>query len=80
MTTIQAKVTIELEIDIETYNVPLDHDVSYELSDILHNTFYESRRNRNNKCQDHSKKANEVITLLSKYNLRKGKELFTMAN
>ena len=41
MTTIQAKVTIELEIDIETYNVPLDHDVSYELSDILHNTFYE---------------------------------------
>ena len=33
MTTIQAKVTIELEIDIETYNVPLDHDVSYELSD-----------------------------------------------
>ena len=41
MTTIQAKVTIELEIDIETYNVPLDHDVVYEISDILHNTFYE---------------------------------------
>ena len=41
MTMIQAKVTINLEIDIEAYNVPLDHDVSYELSDILHNTFYE---------------------------------------
>ena len=41
MQMIQARVTIDLEIDIETYNVPLDHDVSYELSDILHNTFYE---------------------------------------
>ena len=41
MKTIQAKVTIELEIDIDIYNVPLDHDVSYELSDILNNTFYE---------------------------------------
>ena len=41
MKTIQAKVTIELEIDIDIYNVPLDHDVSYEFSDILHNTFYE---------------------------------------
>ena len=38
---IQAKVIIEVDIDIEVYNVPLDHDVSYELSDILHNAFYE---------------------------------------
>ncbi len=41
MKTIRAKVTVDLEIDVEAYNVPLDHDVSYELSDILHNTFYE---------------------------------------
>jgi hypothetical protein len=41
MKTIRAKVTVDLEIDVEVYNVPLDHDVSYELSDILHNTFYE---------------------------------------
>ena len=41
MQMIQARVTIDLEIDIETYNVAIDHDVSYELSDILHNTFYE---------------------------------------
>ena len=41
MKTIRAKVTVDLEIDVEVYNGPLDHDVSYELSDILHNTFYE---------------------------------------
>ena len=41
MKTIRAKVTVDLEIDVEAYNVPLDHDVSYDLSDILHNTFYE---------------------------------------
>ena len=38
---IQAKVILELDIDTTGYNVPLDHDVSYEISDILHNTFYE---------------------------------------
>jgi len=38
---IQAKVVLELDIDTKGYNIPLDHDVSYEISDILHNTFYE---------------------------------------